>query len=102
MGRKRKLSENEGGENREPSIKVLALNSDRASVGKVALNQSLHTKCNENNKTNDELKLSEDELEKLAEEKSLSNDDNLSSHKRTRNITEDNSENSSMTLQQFT
>ena len=100
--RKRKLSENEGVKNREPFIKVMALDSDRTPAGKVTLNQSLYTKCTKNEKTNSELKLSEEELEKQSEEKRLSNDDNLSSHKRTRNITEDNSENSSMTLQQFT
>ena len=100
--RKRKLSYNEGSKSREPSMKVMALNSDRASVGKVTLNQSSYTKCTENDKVNCKVNVAEEEVEKNAEEKSLSSDDNRSCHKRTRNITEDNSENSSMTLQQFT
>ena len=100
--RKRKLSESNDAEHPVPVIKVKIVCSETASNDKTQQDEKLSTSCPVTIKQTMDLKPSEDELVIGAEEREYINDEHRKTNKRTRNITEDNSENSSMTLQQFT
>ena len=100
--RKRKLSETKEDKSSEPQIKERALCLDTSTINEDLKDQSLATNCVEARKENEELKSRKEKMELQSADETLADDDNQSNNNRSKTIAEDTSENSSMTLQQFT